>query len=72
MVNNSTNVNKTNNKLSPQTIEQTKKTTTFGVGNPGPGLRQAQKYDMDKPVNCITTLHFDTWILNGKTDINKR
>jgi len=56
MVNNSTNVNKTNNKLSPQTIEQTKKTTTFGIGNPGPGLGQTQKYDRDKPVNGITTL----------------
>jgi hypothetical protein len=27
------------------------KTTTYGVGNPGPGLGQAQKCDGVKPVN---------------------
>ena len=38
MVNNSTNINKTNNYLSPNTIEQKKDTTINDVGNPGPGL----------------------------------
>jgi len=36
MVNNSTNINKTNNHLSSQL--NTKKFTTYDVGNPGPGL----------------------------------
>jgi hypothetical protein len=34
MVSNSTNINKTNNHLSPQTIEHKKKTMTYGIGNP--------------------------------------
>ena len=42
MVNNSTNINKTNNHLSLQTIER-KKTMAYGVGNRGPGLGQVQK-----------------------------
>ena len=42
-VNNSTNINKTNNHLSLQIIEHKKKTMTCDAGNPGPGLRQAQK-----------------------------
>ena len=33
-----------------------KKTTTYDVGNPGPGMGQAQKYDGVKPVNGIPTL----------------
>jgi hypothetical protein len=36
-VNNSTNINKTNNHLSPQLTEH-KKTMTYGIGNLGPGL----------------------------------
>ena len=36
MVNNSTNINKTNNHW-------TKKTMAYDIGNPGPGLGQAQK-----------------------------
>jgi hypothetical protein len=43
MVNNSSNINKTNNHLSPQIINP-KKTTTYEVGNPGPFLGQTQKY----------------------------
>jgi len=39
MVNNSTNINNTNNHL----IEHKEKTTTYIVENPGPGLGQAQK-----------------------------
>jgi hypothetical protein len=37
-------VNKTNNHLSTQLIEHKKKTTTYGVVNPGLSLGQAQKY----------------------------
>ena len=43
MVNNPTSTNKTNNHLSPLIIKhKKKKTTTYDVGNPGPGLKQAQ------------------------------
>jgi hypothetical protein len=41
MVINSTDINKTKNHRSPQIIKH-KKTTTMGVGNPGPELVQAQ------------------------------
>jgi hypothetical protein len=40
-------LNKMNNHLSPKTIEHKRKTETFAGGNPGPGLRQAQK--------CVST-----------------
>jgi hypothetical protein len=40
MANITTNINKTNNHLLPQTIEH-KKTKTYGVRNPGPGFRHA-------------------------------
>jgi len=54
MVNNSTNINKTNNYLSPQFIEHLKKkTTTYDIGNPSPGLEQTQNV---KPINEISTL----------------
>ena len=43
LISNSTNINKTNNHLSPQIINP-KKTTTYEVGNPGPFLGQTQKY----------------------------
>ena len=49
MVNNSTNINKANNDLSPQIIEN-KKTMTYDR-NPGPGLGQAQIVAGVKPVN---------------------
>ena len=42
MVNNSININKTNNLLSPQTIEH-EKTTRYDVEIPVSGLGQAQK-----------------------------
>jgi hypothetical protein len=45
----STNIYKTNNHLSSQ--PKNTKTTTYGVGNPGPGLGQAQKCHRVKPVN---------------------
>jgi hypothetical protein len=34
MINNSTNINKTNNHLLPQTIEHKKNTTIYDTGNP--------------------------------------
>ena len=44
MVNNSNNINKTNIHPTPQTTEhKIKKTMTYSVLNPGPGLRQTQK-----------------------------
>ena len=43
MVNSSTNINKTNNHLTPQLVDKKKKTTTYDVGNPDPGLGYAQK-----------------------------
>ena len=36
--------NKTNNHLSHQLIKHKKNTMTYDVGNPGPGLRESQKY----------------------------
>jgi hypothetical protein len=39
----------------------TKKNTTYDVGNPGPGLGQAQKCGWVKPVNGIPSL--SSWLL---------
>jgi hypothetical protein len=55
MINNFLNVNKTNNHLSPQIIEQKIKTMTYDNGNSGLGLRQAQTYGMVKPLNGFPT-----------------
>jgi hypothetical protein len=55
MINNSTNINKTKNLLSPQVIK-TKKITTYDVGNPGADFGQAHKRGRVKPVNVIPTL----------------
>jgi hypothetical protein len=53
---------KTNNHLSPQLIEHNKKkTTTYDVENPGPGLGQTQNVGF-KLVSEILTL--DNWISN--------
>jgi hypothetical protein len=41
MVNNSTNINETNNCLSPQIIEHNLM-TTYGIGNTDPGLAQTE------------------------------
>jgi hypothetical protein len=50
MVNNSTNIIKTNNQLKQL---NNKKKTTYGVGNPGRCLGQAQICGWVKPVVCI-------------------
>jgi hypothetical protein len=55
MVTNATNINKTNNYLSPEPTEE-KKTTVYDVGNPGPALGHAHKYVGVKLVNGIPTL----------------
>ena len=67
MFNNFTSINKMNNQLSPQLSEiikkkkkkkKKKKTSTYDIGNPGPGLRQAKKCSRVKQVNGIPTLPF--------------
>ena len=66
MVNSSTNINKTNNHLSPQFTEHKKKHTTYDVGNPSPSLRRAQNAFIFifattiilPPLNISTTLFF--------------
>ena len=42
MVNNSTNINKTNNNLSPKTTEHNEHHTAYDVGNLGPGVAQSR------------------------------
>jgi hypothetical protein len=43
MVNNSTNINKTNNHLSFKLTKHREYPMTYEVGNPGPGLGQEHK-----------------------------
>ena len=57
MVINSTNINKTNNHHHLSSLLNslnTEKTTTYDVGNPDPGLGQAQKCGGVKLANEIT------------------
>ena len=54
MVNNSTNIKKKQTITSHlNSLNIKKKTMTYDVGNPGPGLGQAQKCGRVKPVNGI-------------------
>jgi hypothetical protein len=55
MVHNSTNINKWNIHLSPQTIEH-KKTIAYVFRSPGLSFRQAQKCGGVEPVNGIPPL----------------
>ena len=55
LVNNFTNINKTNNHPSPQVTEHRQNTTTYDVGNQGPGLGRALKCGGVEPVNGIQT-----------------
>ena len=57
MVNNFTNINKTNNHLSPQLTEY-KKETTYDVGNSGLCLGQTKKCG---GIKCTLILHFKQW-----------
>jgi len=41
-------------------------TTTYGVGNLGPGLGHAQKCGGVKPVNGIPNPPLENWISNAK------
>ena len=43
MVNNSRNINQANNQPSSQPLNTKKETMTYGGGNPGPVLLQAQQ-----------------------------
>ena len=57
IVNNSTNINKTNIHIPSQTLN-TVKTMTYGVGNTGPGLGQAQKCGRVKPlINFVDLIY---------------
>jgi len=68
MVINSTNINKTNNHLSSYLNSlNTKKATTYDVGNLSPDLGQAQPCGGIKPVNGNTTPPFENWISNCNT-----
>ena len=60
MVNNSTNINETNNHFLPEIIENEKKSMTYDIGNPCPGLGQAQKCGRVTLVNgmCIYFLNY--------------
>ena len=52
MSNNSININKTNNNLSPKIIDQQyRRWKAYDVGNSGAGLGQAQKCGGIKPVD---------------------
>jgi len=62
MVINSTNINKTNNHISPQIIEH-KKDHNIWLFNPVPGLGQVEKCGRVKPVNRIHTLVMGLWYL---------
>jgi hypothetical protein len=58
IVNNSANISRTNNNLSPQIIERKQRTRMYTDEHPGPGLRQAQTRGGIKQVNDIPNLHF--------------
>ena len=57
MVNNSTNINKTNNCLSSRSLNIKILWHNYVDKNPGPSLQQAQKCDRVKLFNGITTPH---------------
>ena len=64
IVNNSANINKTNNYHS-SLLTKHKKASTYDVRNPGPDRGQTQTYDSVKPVNGISKLPF--WLLDLNT-----
>ena len=70
MVNNSTNISKTNNHSWPQTSEDSKGTKTEWVGNPGPGLVQAKIVTRLNPLfGPQPSSGLYNWISNRITDI---
>ena len=74
MVNNSTNINKSNNHLSPQIVEHNKKKTMiYGIRNPVPGLGTDTKMWQGSIGLWDSNLSpFDNWIFNVNTDVNKQ
>ena len=65
------NLNKTNNHLSTQIIEHKKNTTTYDIGNLGPGLRQAQQCGRIKLANGTQPYPLGNWVSNSNTDVKK-
>ena len=65
MVINSTNINKMN--ILTELVKHKK-----DIGNPGPGLIQAQKCGGVKPVYGIPIPLLDNWISNGNTYLNTK
>ena len=58
MVNNSNKIStKQTTTCQLKNIEHKKKTITYGIGNSGPGLGQAQQCGRVKPINGIPTPH---------------
>ena len=49
----------------------TKSTTTYDIGHPGPVMRLAQKWGRVKEINGIPIHPFDNWISNDNADIDK-
>ena len=70
MVYNFTNINETNNHLSLQTIEP-ERPQHNGVGDPDPGVGQAQQCDGVKLVNGIP-ISFNNWISIFEFDLYYR
>jgi len=68
LVNNSSNINKTENHLSSYNTEH-KKTTTYDVRNPGPGLGKAQEKfeDVNEKISCKS----QDWQYNAQTKEKK-
>jgi hypothetical protein len=72
MANHSTNINTTNNLLSPQSIEH-RKTTTYGVGYLGPGLRHILwKKKQKKPLDFVLVRNNDNLQLVELISVFKR
>ena len=70
MVNNSININKTNNHLKP--LNTKKKTTTYSIGNPGPGLGQAQKCGGVKQIMSAKYRYLRRNQFNGHSEYKKQ
>jgi hypothetical protein len=49
-----------------------KKTTTYDIRNPGPGLRQAHTRCRVIPVGRISKIPLDNWISSVNTDIKRK
>ena len=73
MLNNSTNINKANNLLSPHITEHKNKMATQSLGNQGSCLGQAYKCNGPKLKAWDSNrIPLGNWISNSSTYINKR